>query len=45
MIKDTVHLRLPVKPEYLAVLRATTGVIAGNMDFNYDEVMQIRVAM
>ena len=36
-----IHLRLPLKPEYLPVLRATAGVI----NYNYDEIMQIRVAV
>ena len=42
---DAVHLRLPIKPEYLSVLRSTVGVIAGNLDFRYDEVIQLRVAV
>ena len=40
-----IHLRLPLKPEYLPVLRATAGVIAGVINYNYDEIMQIRVAV
>ena len=40
-----IHLRLPLKPEYLPVFRATAGVIAGVINFNYDEIMQIRVAV
>ena len=41
---DTLVLRLPAKSDYLPVLRATLGVIAGSMSFNYDEVLQLRVA-
>lgn len=44
MTSDVVQLQLPVKPEYLAVLRSTTGVIAGARFFNYDEIMDLRVA-
>lgn len=42
---DTIELRLPLKPEYLLILRATTGVVAGSISFNYDEIMQLRVAV
>lgn len=42
---DTIELRLPLKPQYLPILRATTGVVAGVVGFNYDEIMQLRVAV
>ena len=42
---DVVRLRIPLKSEYLSVLRATAAAIAGSMDFNYDEVIQIRIAV
>lgn len=42
---DTIELRLPLKPEYLPILRATTGVVAGVISFNYDEIMQLRMAV
>ena len=45
MANDVVELRLPLKHEYLPVLRATIGVIAGTITFNYDEIMEIRVAV
>ena len=45
LTNDEVRLTLPLKPEYLPVLRATVGVIAGAMTFNYDEIMQLRVAV
>ena len=35
---DTLVLRLPLKSDYLPVLRAALGVIAGSMSFTYDEV-------
>ncbi|MCH8206848.1 MAG: hypothetical protein IH956_07560 [Chloroflexi bacterium] len=38
-------LCVPLKSEYVSVLRATAGVIAGNMTFNYDEIMQVRIAV
>ena len=45
MSDEVVELRMPLRAGYVAVLRATTGVIAGEMSFNYDEVMQLRVAV
>ncbi len=42
---DVIELRLPLKLEYLGVVRGLVGVIAGSLDFNYDEVMQLRVAL
>ena len=42
---DIIELRLPLKPEYLPILRATTGVVAGVMSFNYQEIMQLRVVV
>lgn len=44
-LADVIEIKLPPAPEYLAVLRATIGVIAGNMSFNYDEIIQLRVAV
>ena len=43
--QDIIELRLPLKLEYLSVIRTTVGVIAGTLDFTYDEVMQFRVAL
>ena len=45
MTQDVVQVRLPLKSSYLPVLRATVGVLAGAMEFNYDEIMQLRVAV
>ena len=42
---DVLEVKLPLKPEYLPVARAAAGVIAGGMSFNYDEVIQGRVAV
>ena len=44
MTNDVIEVRLPPKPEYLPVIRAAVGVIVGTMFFNYDEIIQIRVA-
>ena len=44
-IGDAIELRLPLKIEYLGVVRGLAGVIAGTLDFNYDEVMHLRVAL
>ncbi len=41
---DRVELRLPPRSEYLPLLRAAVGVVAGGMSFSYDEVLQLRVA-
>ncbi len=45
MASDVIELRLPPDPQYLGVLRATTGVIAGDMSFNYDQIIQLRTAV
>ena len=42
---DSIRLRLPLKSEYLPVLRMASGVIAGVMSFRYDEIVQLRVAV
>ena len=36
ILADVIEIQLPPSSEYLAVVRATIGVIAGNMSFNYD---------
>ena len=42
---DVIELWLPLKSEYLTLVRATVGVISGGMSFNYDEIIQLRVAV
>ena len=42
---DIVELRLPTKTEYLPVVRAAVGVIAGGMSFDYDQIIQLRAAV
>jgi serine/threonine-protein kinase RsbW len=44
-LPDVIALRLPPKTQYLPVVRAAMGVIAGEMSFNYDEIVQLRVAV
>ena len=44
-VTDVLELRLPLKPQYLQMARAAAGVVAGGMSFNYDEVIQVRVAV
>ena len=41
---DVLELRLPPKPEFLTLVRAVTGVIAGGLSFRYDEIVQLRTA-
>ena len=43
--KDVIELRLPLKPEYLPVLRMVVGVIAGAVSFSYHDIMYLRVAV
>jgi len=45
LVNDVIELRLPLKPEYLPVLRATMGVIAGATSFTYEDIMHLRVAV
>ena len=45
MARDVIEIRLPAKSQYLPVLRAAIGVIAGALSFNYDEIIQLRVAV
>ena len=44
-LADVIDVRLPPTPDYLPVLRATVGVLAGIMLFNYDEIIQLRTAV
>ena len=42
---DVIEVRLPPTPDYLPLLRATVGVLAGIMLFNYDQIIQLRTAV
>ena len=41
---DLLELRLPPNSLYQSVVRAVTTVLAGEMSFTYDDVIQLRVA-
>ena len=45
MSSNVIELRLPLRREYLPVLRATLGVIAGISSFDYDQIVHLRVAV
>ena len=42
---DVIEIRVPPKLEHQQVARSAIGVIAGGISFNYDEIIQLRVAM
>jgi anti-sigma regulatory factor (Ser/Thr protein kinase) len=42
---ETVDLLLPARVEYIPVLRAVAGVVAGALSFSYDEIIALRVAV
>ncbi|PKB64909.1 MAG: hypothetical protein BZY80_01595 [SAR202 cluster bacterium Io17-Chloro-G2] len=44
-MSDVIELRVPPKLEHQSVARAAIGVIAGGLSFNYDEIIQLRVAV
>ena len=44
MTWEVIELRLPPILQYLPVLRAAIGAIAGTMAFNYDDIIQLRTA-
>ncbi len=44
-LADVIEIRLPQNSDYLPVIRATVGVLAGIISFNYDEIIQLRSAV
>ncbi len=44
-MSDVIELRVPPKLVHQSVARAAIGVIAGGLSFNYDEIIQLRVAV
>jgi serine/threonine-protein kinase RsbW len=42
---DLVELRIPRKPEFVSVARLAVSGIAGRMEFSYDEVEDIKLAV
>lgn len=43
--REALELRLPLTSRYLRVLTAVVTVVAGEISFTYDEVIQVRVAV
>jgi len=44
-LSDVIELRVPPKLEHQSVARAAIGVIASDLSFNHDEIIQLRVAV
>ena len=44
-IADTVHLRVPADPAYLAVIRTATAGLAARLDLTLDEIEDLRIAV
>jgi serine/threonine-protein kinase RsbW len=42
---DTVELRVPADPAYLAVIRTTTAGLAARLDLTLDEIEDLRIAV
>jgi serine/threonine-protein kinase RsbW len=42
---DTVHLRVPADPAYLAVIRTATAGLAAHLDLTLDEIEDLRIAV
>lgn len=45
MIKDTINLSIPKKPDYISLVRLTTSGIAHSMGLNIDEIEDIKVSI
>ena len=44
-LSDTVDLRVPADPAYLAVLRTATAGLAARLDLTLDEIEDLRIAV
>jgi serine/threonine-protein kinase RsbW len=44
-VRDTVHLRVPADPAYLAVIRTATAGLAARLDLTLDEIEDLRIAV
>ncbi|MDH7570899.1 MAG: ATP-binding protein [Armatimonadota bacterium] len=42
---DVVELKVPCKPEFVGVVRLMVSGVAGRMEFSYDEVEDIKLAV
>lgn len=45
MVADTVDLRVPADPAYLAVIRTATAGLAARLDLTLDEIEDMRIAV
>ncbi len=45
VLRDTVLLRVPADPAYLAVVRTTTAALAARVDLTLDEIEDMRIAV
>ena len=45
MLSDTVDLRVPADPAYLAVIRTATAGLAARLDLTLDEIEDLRIAV
>ena len=45
MSKDNFHLSLPAKSDYIGIVRLTTSGICSSMNFNVDEIDDIKVCV
>src|SRR4051795_2514319 len=44
-LSDTVELRVPADPAYLAVIRTATAGLAARLDLTLDEIEDLRIAV
>ncbi|HLR21691.1 MAG TPA: ATP-binding protein [Tissierellaceae bacterium] len=45
MVKDRIDLNIPAKPDYISLVRLTTSGIGHNMNFNIEEIEDIKVCV
>lgn len=45
IIKDSITMSIPNKPEYVSVIRLTTSALANKIGFNIEEIDDIKVAI
>lgn len=45
MSKDTIHLKIPRKADYISLVRLTSSSIAYNLNMNIDEIEDIKVCI
>ncbi|KOO40357.1 anti-sigma B factor RsbW [Priestia koreensis] len=42
---DFVEMKIPAKPDYVAIVRLTLSGVANRMDFSYDEIEDMKIAI